>query len=307
MEQGGCLAISVSGGKDSQALLNTVAQVAREHGWLDNVFAIHSHLGRAEWPQTLEHIQRTCDAVQVPLVVVERPQGDLIVEMRARMKKLEGTGKPFWPDAQNRYCTADQKRGQIDKVLRAPFWPDAKNRYCTAHQKTNQIDKAFRHYSIVISAEGVRADESPARAKKPALAIRPAITAKGLRLMSPDDALSNRKDSQRVALTWYPLHDWNLEQIWLACGTTQTDLERRRDLYRSGDITQALDGFPAHPAYVFGNNRLSCVFCILGSINDLRNGARHNPELLKEYIAMEDEGQSTFKNGWSLKTLLEEN
>ncbi len=306
MQHGACLAISISGGKDSQALLNSLASLALERGWMDQVFAIHSHLGRAEWPQTLGHCECMCGQAGVPLVIVNRPQGDLVAEIRARMVKLQGTGKPFWPDASNRYCTSDQKRGQIDKVLRAPFWPDAKNRYCTSHQKTNQIDKAFRRFEVVISAEGVRADESAARAKKQALSIRPAITATSLRTLSPDLALAARKAGQRVAMTWYPLHDWNVDQVWAACGTSGPDLERRRALYKAGQIAEAMDSFPAHPAYVFGNNRLSCVFCILGSLNDLRNGAKHNPELLREYVEMERVGQSTFKNGWSLASLLED-
>jgi hypothetical protein len=46
------------------------------------------------------------------------------------------------------------------------------------------------------------------------------------------------------------------------------------------------------------------MFCILGSLNDLQNGAKHNPSLLSEMISMENEGDATFKNKWSLKTLL---
>ena len=299
-----CLAISVSGGKDSQALLVGLSAIAKERGWLDRTFAIHSHLGRAEWPQTLAHLDCICAAADVPLVVVSRPQGDLVDEMKDRMRKLAGTGKPFWPDAQNRYCTADQKRNQIDKHLRAPFWPSATNRYCTAHQKTNQIDKALRRFEVVVSVEGIRADESPARAKKQPLSVRQAITAKALRELPVEQALQERQPGQRVALTWYPLHDWTIDQVWAACGTSAADVQRRRDLYAAGQQTVALAGFTASPVYVFGNTRHSCVFCILASQNDLRVGARHNPELLAEYVQMEVDGQATFKHGWSLKELV---
>lgn len=51
------------------------------------------------------------------------------------------------------------------------------------------------------------------------------------------------------------------------------------------------------------NNRLSCAMCVLGSENDLLNGANHQPDLYLRYLELEDEGQATFKNGWSLLDL----
>ncbi|WP_240791698.1 MULTISPECIES: hypothetical protein [Pseudomonas] len=47
------------------------------------------------------------------------------------------------------------------------------------------------------------------------------------------------------------------------------------------------DGQEPHYAYEFGNDRLSCVFCLFGSKGDLRNGRRHYTELLQQYAAME--------------------
>lgn len=307
MDEGAGLGFSISGGKDSQALANVLAALGRQWEWSDRIFAIHSHLGRAEWPQTMAHCQKIAADNGLELVVVRRPQGDLVDEMKQRMVTLAGTGKPFWPSASTRYCTADQKRGPIDVALRrAPFWPSAANRYCTSHQKQNQIDKNFRRFEIVISAEGLRAQESPARRKKPELAIRPSITAAALKNLSVEDALAKRKPGQRVAINWYPLHGWSLEDVWQACGTSGAELAHRQQLYQAGRVEEALAGWPCHIAYVLGNQRLSCVFCVLGSVNDLRNGARHNPELLKEYIQMEQDGRATFKHGWSLESLLGE-
>jgi len=42
-----------------------------------------------------------------------------------------------------------------------------------------------------------------------------------------------------------------------------------------------------HYAYALGNERLSCVFCIMASRNDLKNGATHHPDLLEQYSALE--------------------
>lgn len=155
LHDGADLAISISGGKDSQAMLLALVDERDRQQWPGEVFAIHAHLGRMEWPQTLEHCKKMAAGAGVPLTVVSRPQGDLLQEMWDRFEKLRDTNKPHWPSAQNRYCTSDQKRNQIDKVLRAAPFPDSKNRYCTSHHKTNQIDKALRTHQVVVSAEGL--------------------------------------------------------------------------------------------------------------------------------------------------------
>lgn len=278
LTQGAALIVSISGGKDSQALLNALVAARAAHRWPGPVLAIHAHLGRAEWPQTLGHCQAICDAVGVQLVVTERSTGgDLVDRWRERMVTLAGTGKPFWSSAKQRYCTSDMKRGPINVYL--------------------------RQFKLVISAEGVRADESPARAKKPVAAIRQEITASGLCDHTMANALAYQSFKQRLALTWYPLHDWTEADVWDACGTSLKDLQRRRELYAAGFINLALDGWPAHPAYVYGNQRLSCALCILASKSDLINGARHNPELYQELVAMERESGCTFRADMALGDL----
>jgi 3'-phosphoadenosine 5'-phosphosulfate sulfotransferase (PAPS reductase)/FAD synthetase len=241
LEEGAALYLSSSAGKDSQALGGALRAAHKQYGWSGPVFAVHADLGRAEWPQTKAHCQKLADAWGVPLIVVSRPQGDLVQEIEDRMHKLAGE-KPHWPSAQNRYCTSDQKRGQIDKVLRAPHWPSATNRYCTSHHKQNQIDKVYRAHRVVISAEGIRAEESPARARKQAMGIRVAITSQRLKDMAPEEALRERTGKERAAFTWYPLFHWTIEDVWAACGTSSADLARRQELYRAGAEEEALDG-----------------------------------------------------------------
>lgn len=343
MEMGATLAVSISGGKDSQAMANTLRRVYDKRSWRGVIFALHMDLGRAEWPQTPAHVERIAEENDLELVVVSRPQGDLVQEITDRMEKLRGTGKPFWPSAASRYCTADQKRSQADKVYRnleeTPFWPSASNRYCTSHHKTNQADKVYRRHDLIISAEGNRAEESPKRRRDPVASIRRPITSKPLREMDPEDALklwwqvrqlldagdleavasmgleyyARESSPWRLALTWYPLHDWLVEDVWRACGTSGQDLERRRSLHQEGKqkddadkMAAAVKGWPAHVAYVYGNERLSCALCVLATVNDLRNGAEHNPELLKTYVELERVGGSTFKHGFALEDLAEE-
>lgn len=246
MKQGATLAISISGGKDSQALIKTLATVRRKKNWPGTCFAIHAHLGRAEWAESLGHCHLISQQEGIPLIVVKRKKGDLVDRMKERMQQLAGTGKPFWPSAKVRYCTSHLKTRPIDKFLRKT--PD-----------------------IVISAEGIRAKESRGRAKKSAISVRKAITAKSLQSLSPNHALSSRQPNQRLGLTWYPLFDWSTEDVWQACDTSGQELLRRQALFAQDSEElkrQALDGWPCHPAYVYGNERVSCAICILGSRND---------------------------------------
>lgn len=277
LKDGAALVVSVSGGKDGQAMLNRLVVEHVQHGWTGPIYALHMHLGRAEWPQSLRHCQKIAYNAGVRLVIRHRPQGDLVQEIEDRMVKLAGTGKPFWPSSASRYCTSDQKRTQADKEL--------------------------RQFEVVVSAEGIRAAESDDRSKKHPIHIRKQITASAIRDTSIENAIKYRRPGQRLAINWYPIFDWSTEDVYQACGHSLAELEERRKLYREGQIVEALDGWYMHPAYVFGNDRLSCALCILGSINDLCVGGQHNPWLLNHYIRLEEIGGSTFKNGMSLKEI----
>ncbi|WP_376785203.1 hypothetical protein [Atlantibacter hermannii] len=70
-------------------------------------------------------------------------------------------------------------------------------------------------------------------------------------------------------LTWYewlPIHELKADEVF-------------------ANIRAA--GQEPHYAYSLGNERLSCVFCIMASRNDLKNGATHHPELLEQYAELE--------------------
>jgi 3'-phosphoadenosine 5'-phosphosulfate sulfotransferase (PAPS reductase)/FAD synthetase len=264
LERGAALAISTSAGKDSQAMLSALVRLHRERGFKGELFAVHADLGRIEWRGTTEHVERICAEAGVPLRIVRRSDGrDMIAHWQARGERLESQGKQPrpWSDAQNRFCTSDLKREPIDRVL--------------------------REYGHVISAEGIRADESPARAKKPAWKVRSRIS-----------------NSVRTALTWNPILDWSTEDVWRELGTSNMDLLRRQALHRAGHEEEALDGWKGHYVYVLGNKRLSCSFCVLACESDLRNAATHNPETLRTLVAMEDRFGFDFQRGKPLRRLL---
>lgn len=256
IQAGATIAISVSGGKDSQALLRVVTKWLRSNGYTNQLLAIHADLGRMEWKQTLDHTRRFCQLSNVRLIVVKREKGDLLQRMQERMQQLEGKNKPFWPSAASRYCTSDLKRDIINIYLRK-----------------------FDH---VISVEGIRWQESSSRSKKPVWDVR------------------ERIDNQsRDAFTWNAIIDWSEEEVYEACGVSMQQLDQARMHYKiHNEVPQ---DWPLHPAYAYGNTRLSCAMCVLGSKSDIVNGIIHNPELARELISMEQASGFTFKKDLSLE------
>lgn len=272
--KGAKLYANLSGGKDGQAMLKTVINYGLP---VDSV--LHCDLGRVEWPQSMGMCQRSAKEFSLPLHVIYRTdKRDLLAHWQHRMMQLKGQGKPFWSSSKNRYCTSDMKRDPTDKFLNS------------------------QGNGIIINMEGIRAQESTKRAKKNPFTIRRRITSSYYDGMTVEEAIENYEPGKRLGITWFPIFNYTLEDVWSTYGMDSAKLAYARGYYRQN--CEIVSWWPFHPAYATGNDRVSCMFCVLGSLNDLQNGAEHNPELLQEMIAMEDEGQSTFKDGWSLKTLL---
>jgi DNA sulfur modification protein DndC len=147
-----------------------------------------------------------------------------------------------------------------------PPWPSPKHRQCTSDLKRGPIQKFIRHEmkrrgaTLAINAMGLRAEESSARSKRPVWQLNKTLSKAG-----------------RTVHDWNPIHHWSTEAVF-------------QQIHQSGQS-------PFH-AYKSGNERLSCVFCIMGCESDLRNGARQNPELAAKYIELEERtGYTMFANG----------
>lgn len=274
IDKGAVIALSLSGGKDGQAMAMAVMTYLQENNCKNEVIAVHSDLGKVEWEESLPQCEFIANWHNIKLHVVRYP-GGLMARMRARLNTLAGKNIPFWPSSEGRYCTSDTKR--------------------------NPINKLFRKYKFIISAEGLRASESKARAKKQVCSLRTAITSKTYKGL---DDIETLNDKDRLAITWYPIHDWLDDDVWETWGSSTEELNHRRKNYQEGDLQNALEDWMFHPAYVYGNERVSCKLCVLASLNDLKNGVKHGRELAEEYAAMEDESGYTFKNGFSIKALL---
>ncbi|WP_404839404.1 phosphoadenosine phosphosulfate reductase family protein [Aeromonas media] len=211
-----------SGGKDSQAMLIKLLELIPP----SQLIVVHASLGAVEWPGAMELARDQAADAGLPFIVATARK--TLLEMVAR--RFENRPEvPSWPSASTRQCTSDLKRGPIQREIRA---------YAKA--------KGFK---TIVNCLGLRAQESPGRAKRKAFR-------------------KNETDSNSV-LTWYewlPVHDLLTDEVF----ATIRDAEQE-----------------PHYAYALGNERLSCVFCIMSSRNDLKNGAEHRSELLKQYAEME--------------------
>ncbi|MEO0644882.1 MAG: phosphoadenosine phosphosulfate reductase family protein [Cyanobacteria bacterium J06650_10] len=284
LAEGADLAVSVSGGKDSDAMLHFLSTQRRDNDWQGDLFGLFCDLGRIEWLGVSEHLHRLCTELKLPLVKCY-PARSMIDEWQRRHETL------------------------LAKQQNKPFWSSASARYCTKHEKVQPSDKFLRQYDFVVCAIGLRAEESCARAKKPRYQVRNDIASIWYKTPSScksavekeawaEQAYQHWLDSGRkgrFALTWHPIHHWSLEDVWQENGTSCDDVARRVRLYQSGDIERAIAGFPCHWAYVSGNTRLSCSLCVLGSSHDILNGALHNPWTWAELALME------LTSGWSFQ------
>lgn len=71
LRNGAALVLSVSGGKDSDAMSHYLLERRQAEGWLGDVVMIHANLGsRVEWQQTPDYVQHLARRKGVPLHVV---------------------------------------------------------------------------------------------------------------------------------------------------------------------------------------------------------------------------------------------
>ena len=233
------IVLNSSAGKDSQAMLDyVVAECDRACVPRDRLVVAHADLGRVEWAGTRELAEKQAQHYGLAFVAISRPQGDLLDHIAKRGK---------FPSPAARYCTSDHKRGQVMKVFT---------------RLANQSHQAGIRVCRILNCLGLRAEESSARARRPAFAR--------------NEKASN---GQRQVDDWLPLHSWSVEQVW----------ERIR-----------ASGVPHHPAYDLGMPRLSCCFCIFSPRSALLLAGKHNPELLDRYVQVEKQINHTFRKELSL-------
>jgi DNA sulfur modification protein DndC len=236
MDQGAIFYVSHSGGKDSQAMYNLISRFVPSK----QIVVVHADLGEIEWDGVQDHIRAT---IKHPLNVVRSVK--TFFEMVER-RSITRPDVPSWPSSATRQCTSDLKRGPIYKFIR------------------NDMKK--RGAKFALNCTGIRAEESPSRAKKQSLKLNATLSKAG-----------------REVYEYMPIHHLTTKQVY--------------------SIIKAAgqDAFWAYRK----NKRLSCVFCIMGCENDLQHGAEQRPDLYQKYLALEKKTGWTMFNGKSLKERVE--
>ncbi len=219
---GALFVINHSGGKDSQAMMIKLLEIVPSA----QILVVHATLGAMEWPGALELAERQAADAGVSFIVAKSLKTFLEM-VYSRFEKRPDV--PSFPSPQHRQCTSDLKRGPITRETR---------RYAKRHGFTR-----------IVNCMGMRAAESPARAKQ--------------------SIWRKNNGNSKAGRTWFdclPIHALSTETVF--------------DVIRDA-------GQEPHWAYAAGNERLSCVFCIMASKADLINGARRNPELYRQYVEAE--------------------
>ncbi|MEV8396678.1 phosphoadenosine phosphosulfate reductase family protein [Streptomyces niveus] len=171
-----------SGGKDSQAALDYVAEQARAAGVSDRVVVLHNDLGvtdsaePVEWPGTEELAAEQAAHYGFRFETIRRALGGLWQQLIEQRK--------LFPSSQARWCTSDQKSSQGLKFL---------TRLVRELRGRGVTGRPIR----ILYVLGLRAEESSGRARKPELAV--------------DRAASN---GQRTVVRWHPILTWSEQRVW---------------------------------------------------------------------------------------------
>lgn len=208
--------VNHSGGKDSQAMLAHLVKL----GLGDKIVVVHADLGEMEWEPMHGFIERNAFGKEVHVV---KPKLSFF-ELCRKYARL--------PSGVARFCTDQLKTKPIGEWIQ---------KYC-----------AERGITKAINAIGIRAEESPARAKKEPFKL----------------SKVSRKKQNLTVHEWFPIFDFKLSNVWLS-------------------IKEANQS--PHEIYSKGFSRLSCVFCVFGRINEHQMAAKMRPELYQKMVVLEKE------------------
>jgi 3'-phosphoadenosine 5'-phosphosulfate sulfotransferase (PAPS reductase)/FAD synthetase len=179
--------VNSSGGKDSQAMLDYVVDLCDKLSIpRSRIVVVHCDLGRVEWEGTRELAAEQAAAYGLRFEVVSRELGDLLTQVEQRHEANVAKGRDIapWPSSTARWCTSDQKTGQVLKLI---------TRLTTEAQRSLGSGRQVR----ILNCLGIRAQESHARAKKASFEL--------------DKKASNGK---RHVDRWLPIFAWSERQVW---------------------------------------------------------------------------------------------
>jgi 3'-phosphoadenosine 5'-phosphosulfate sulfotransferase (PAPS reductase)/FAD synthetase len=244
---GAPIGFAISGGQDSDALVLEGNAELDQRGHAGPRLCIHSDLGVLAWESALPQCERLARHVGLPLVVTKRKQGDLLDRWRQR-----------WQSNVRRYANLEICR------LILP-WSSPAMLFCRSELKaaiSNRELIARFPGALIITAAGIRREESATRADAP--------------IAAPEKGLES-KTQRTSGLKWNPIADYTLADV--------------------GE-SHARHAFERNETYSRGMTRHSCKFCIMAGLLDLITAANQpeNTELYRELVSIEIESTFSFQS-----------
>jgi 3'-phosphoadenosine 5'-phosphosulfate sulfotransferase (PAPS reductase)/FAD synthetase len=251
-----CLIVNMSGGKDSVRMLGHLCEkyplVRKIAVIADTGFEHVKPVSAEEWAR------QRCADFGVELYVVRNPN-------KTYLEMVEKRG--MFPSSSTRQCTSDLKRGPIQTWIRRAV-------------KTGLITE-----KRIINCMGLRAAESPARAKQPKFKNNAAMSrGKDGKPLTPQAALHGR-----LVYDWLPIHGESLADV------LQWHWDRK---------------VPLHPVYVPEYHRdgtsggylrrLSCRVCIFSTKADIHAIYANDREAFDAVSSLERKSGFTMRHGESL-------
>lgn len=178
------VAIGVSGGKDSCAVAFATNEYLDKVGHTGPRLLIHADLGVTEWVDSLPTCERLAKQLNLELMIVRRPQGDMMERWEQR-----------WSDNVKRWV-------DLSCVKLILPWSTPSMRFCTAELKVDQICRALsRRFQgqTILNVTGIRRQESSERAKAPIAKAQPKLKS---------------VTRETTGVDWHPIIDWSLDDVW---------------------------------------------------------------------------------------------
>lgn len=240
--------VSVSGGKDSTALL--LLAIERNPENLQAVFCDTGH----EQQQTYDYVHYLSEVTGVPIRWVK---ADFSAQINAKRERLEAVVRgekvprnTWTPEQADRAIPYLVPTGNpfVDLCVWKGRFPSTKARFCSEELKRNvileQVNRPlWNECAYIVSWQGVRADESPARA-----------------------LLEEEEDVDQNYTIYRPLLHWTAEECF---------------------AMHKKHGIKHNPLYEQGMGRVGCMPCIHANKDELREISVRFPAEIDRVARME--------------------
>lgn len=252
--------ISVSGGKDSTALLLLALELVKKK----TIYPIFCDTGH-EHPLTYEYLEYLQNTLNITFKILRADFSDEFQRKReyilakwpddhipkkqieTAIKCLQPTGNPF-----------------LDLCLLKGRFPSAKARFCTEQLKVNPANEYMLNMvekdRTILSWQGVRSDESTARTK-----------------LNKTEYLT-AKDLSYIIAIYRPILSWTAQNVF--------DYIKRH-------------GLEPNPLYRMGMKRVGCMPCVMVTKQELAEIAKRFPEQIERVRIWEKLVSKVAKRGAS--------